>query len=106
MLVPFLILAACVVVWFPLVARLHWLLRTRQPDVYDSLGCPTLILNNTAENGWAFLRFILAGGFRNIDDSEIVRLCSFMRVFFIAYTVLFVGVVVFGVASGFAGGSQ
>ena len=93
--VPFLILAAGVVVWFLLLARLHWLMRRRQPEVFDSLGRPTLIFNNTVENGWAFMRFLLGGHFRKIDSPEIVRLCRFMRVFFFAYCALFVTLLVF-----------
>jgi hypothetical protein len=93
--VPFFVLCAGVVVWFVLVARLHWLLRRRQPEVFDSLGRPTLILNNTVGNGWAFLRFLLGGHFRKIDDPAIVRLCRFMRVFFFVYCVLFVTLLVF-----------
>ena len=83
------------VVWFILVARLNWLLRRRQPEVFDSLGRPTLILNNSVENGWAFLRFLLGGYFRKIDNPEIVSLCRFMRVFFFTYCVLFVTLLVF-----------
>ena len=48
-------------------------MRTRQPEVYDSLGRPTLFLSNTVENGWAFTRFLLLGRFQTIDDPEIVR---------------------------------
>jgi len=82
------------------VARLERLLRTRQPEVYHSLGRPALILNNTVKNGWAFLRFLLGGHFQEIDDPEIVRLCRLMRVFAICYLVFFIVVVVFGFASG------
>src|SRR5205823_3286120 len=73
--VLFFVLLACVVVWFILITRLFRLLRTRHPAVYDSLGRPTLILNNSIRNGWLFTRFLLGGHFRDIDDTETVRLC-------------------------------
>jgi hypothetical protein len=95
-----LLLFACLVVWFPLVAHLHRLLRTRHPDVYDALGRPTLILNNTIKNGWLFTRFLLGGHFEDIDDREIVLLCRFLRVFAFAYLALFLAIVIFGFASG------
>jgi hypothetical protein len=95
-----LILGLCVAVWFPLVARLHRLLRTRQPDVYESLGRPTLILNNSIRNGWLFSRSLLAGHFQDIDDAETLALCRFLRVFAFCYLVLFVAIVVFSFISG------
>ena len=94
--VLFFVLLACVIVWFVLVTRLFRLLRTRHPDVYESLGSPTLILNNSIRNGWLFTRFLLGGHFRDIDDTETVRLCQFMRVFAICYLVLFIALVVCG----------
>ena len=94
--VLFFVLLACVVVWFILITRLFRLLRTRHPAVYDSLGRPTLILNNSIRNGWLFTRFLLGGHFRDIDDTETVRLCQFMRVFAICYLVLFIALVVCG----------
>jgi hypothetical protein len=97
--VLFFILMGCVIVWFALVVRLHRLLRTRHPDVYDALGRPTLILNNSIKNGWLFTRFLLGGHFENIDDGETLQLCRFMRAFAFCYLVLFVALVVFGFAS-------
>ena len=57
--VLFFILTGCMILWFVLVARLHRLLRTRHPNIYDSLGRPTLILNNSLQNSGLFLRFLL-----------------------------------------------
>ena len=95
---PFLfgILMLSVVVGLALTARLHRLLRTRQPDVYDSLGRPTLFLNNTIRNGWAFQRFLLGGHFQEIDDPETLRLCRFMRIFAYCYLAFIIGFVLFG----------
>src|SRR4051812_11754041 len=98
--VLFFILTGCMMIlWFVLVARLHRLLRTRHPNVYDSLGRPTLILNNSLQNSGLFLRFLFGGHFESIDDGETVRLCRFMRVFAFCYLVLFVAAAVFGFAS-------
>jgi len=97
--VLFFILTGCVIVWFVLVARLHRLLRTRHPNIYDSLGRPTLILNNSIKNGALFIRFLLGGHFESIDDGETLRLCRFMRVFAFCYLVLFVATAMFGFAS-------
>ena len=72
----------CVPVWFVLTARLYRLLRTRHPDVYDSLGRPTLIFSNNIRNGWLVTQFLLGGHFEGIEDSEILRLfnsCGFSQ---------------------------
>src|SRR5947208_15116703 len=94
--VLFFVLLACVVVWFILITRLHRLLRTRHPHVYDSLGRPTLILNNSIRNGWLFTRFLLGGHFEEIEDGETLRRCQFMRVFAFCYLAFFIPIVVFG----------
>jgi hypothetical protein len=94
----FVILLVCVIIWFVLVTRLFRLLRTRHPDVYDSLGRPTLILNNSIRNSWLFTRFLLGGHFEAIDDGETLRLCQFMRVFAFCYLAFFIAIVVFSFA--------
>src|SRR6266853_7049842 len=87
----------CVPVWFVLTARLYRLLRTRHPDVYDSLGRPTLIFNNNIRNGWLVTQFLLGGHFEGIEDSETLRLCQFMRIFAVCYLTLVIVIFVFGV---------
>ena len=96
----FVFLAASTTAWFVIVAHLLRLLRTRQPDVYDRLGRPTLILNNNVQNGWLFTRFLLGGHFTDIVDTETLFVCRFLRVFAFAYTALLVFIVVLGFATG------
>jgi hypothetical protein len=95
----FFVLMVCVVIGFTLTSRFHRLLRERHPEVYDSLGRPTLFLNNSVQNGWASLRFILGGHFQTLGDPEVVRLCRLIRIFFFCYTLFFIALVVFGFAS-------
>src|SRR5436190_3398311 len=92
-LLLFSMLMASVIAWFIMATHLFRLLRTRHPDVYDSLGRPTLILNNNVQNGWLFMRFLLGGRFEKIDDAETLRLCQFMRVFAYCYFGLFIATV-------------
>ncbi len=91
--VHFFILMFSVLVWFVLMARLHRILRTRHPQIWNRIGRPTLFLNNTVQNGLVTIRFLLAGHFRELDDPTLVRLGSFMQVFFYAYTVIFISLV-------------
>jgi hypothetical protein len=97
-LMPYLvaILMASVGLGFFLTARLYSLLRKRHPDLYKSLGSPSLFLNNSIQNGLAVQRFVLLGRFRQIDDPQLVRLCTFLRAFSICYIVYVVALMIFG----------
>jgi len=92
----FRVLTACVALGFYLQSRLYNFLRNRHPKVYESLGRPTLFLNNSIQNGLAVQGFILFGRFKHIDDPKLVRLCSFLRVFLFCYLVFFAYVVIYG----------
>jgi hypothetical protein len=89
----FTVLFAAVLIWFALGARLFQLLRESHVEVYQSLGSPSLLSNSTKSN-WLIMRFLMTGSYRELGDERLTRLCSFMRIFFIAYTVWFIGPVV------------
>ncbi len=84
------ILVVSVVAWFSVMSRFYRILRTRHSATYESLGRPTLFLNNSPQNGLATLRFLLGGKFRQLKDPELQRLGSFMQVFFYVYCAVFV----------------
>jgi disulfide bond formation protein DsbB len=100
-LMPFLfaILLISCFLGFILMARLHRLLHTRQPNVYESLGSPTLFLNNNIKNGWAMQRFLLGGHFQQVNDPVALRFCRFMRAYTFCYLAFFAGFVVVGLFS-------
>ena len=87
----FTVLFTAILVWFALAARLFRLLREDHSEVYESLGSPTLFLNNSIKNNWLSLRFLIAGNFRELGDERVTRLCGFMRIFLVAYFVWFIG---------------
>jgi hypothetical protein len=80
---------AMVVVWFILMNRLFRILRTRHPATYDSIGRPTLFLNNSIKNGLLTTRFLLGRHYRKIQDPELHSLCGFLNVFFWIYLAVF-----------------
>ena len=63
-------------------------LRRSYPDVWKSLGSPS-VLNNTMGNGLATLKYLLRGEFRRLDDREFVQLCEITRLFDMVYLVGF-----------------
>jgi hypothetical protein len=91
----FLAFLGCAVVSVVMMTELFRLLRERHPAVYDSLGRPGF-LNNSIQNGFSVLRFILGGYFRQTQDAELIRLCRFIRVFSYSYWAFFIAIVIVG----------
>ena len=85
------VLFAAILVWFALASRLLSLLKDDHHDVYESLGSPSLVANNSVKNNWLSLRFLMSGAYRSIEDDRVSRLCRFMRLFLVLYTVWFIG---------------
>lgn len=100
--ISFAALFLAALVWLVLMSRLYRILRTRHPETYEQLGRPTLFLNNSPQNGIATVRFLLGGHFRQLNDPELLRLGVFMQVFFYAYMVYFVSLVVLMFTSGWS----
>ena len=98
-----LVMMAMVVTWFILMNRLFKILRTRHPDTYNSIGRPTLFPNNSIQNGFLAIRFLLGKRYRQIQDPELHSLCNFLNVFFWLYSLVFISVI-FGLpfTEGFA----
>ena len=45
-------------------------------DIYQKLGYPTIIRNNTISNGLAFQKFLLTRLYRSLEDRTLNRLCD------------------------------
>jgi hypothetical protein len=86
----------CAAVSYAMMTQLYRMLRERHPAIYDSLGQPGSFWNSSMKSGFAVLAFILGGHFRATHDTEVIRLCRFIRVFSYVYWVFFVAVVVLG----------
>lgn len=94
-IVWFSVLFAAILAWFALAARMFRLLRQDHREVYESLGSPSLVLNNSVRNGWLSLRFLMSGDYREVNDHRVRRLGDVMRVFFVAYVLWFLGPILF-----------
>ena len=70
----FTVLFAAILVWFAFAARLFRLLREEHGEVYESLGSPSLFLNNSVKNNWLSLRFLATGSYRELGDKRVTRL--------------------------------
>ncbi len=92
----FLVMMTMVLIWFILMNRLFKILRTRHPNTYDSIGRPTLFLNNNIQNGLLTLRFLLGRRYRQIQDPELHSVGNFLNVFFWFYLIVFASVI-FGI---------
>jgi hypothetical protein len=78
---------------FVLAMILHGLflrrLRREYPEVWESLGRPTLIINNSPRNSLASLKYLFAAQYRELPDDGFVRYCDFLRMFDLVYGIVF-----------------
>lgn len=97
--IVFLVLGVGVAVGFVLHSRFLKILKTRHPDVWETLGKPSLFLNNSIKNGWAVQRFLFKKEYLSLNDPLFISQCNFLRSFGQAYLLFFVGIIVFLVIS-------
>ncbi|MCL1050455.1 hypothetical protein L2755_12565 [Shewanella abyssi] len=90
-----------VLVWFFLCHRLFKILELRHPEKYESMGKPSLIMNNSISNNMAFMRFLFKSEWRELDDSGVTSLSKGMLVFFLLYSAVFL-VFFVGINLGYA----
>jgi len=64
-------------------------LRQKYPNVWESLGRPTLIMNNSPRNSLASLKYLFTAQYRELPDQSFVRYCDFLRIFDLAYGLIF-----------------
>ncbi len=69
-------------------------LKNDHPQVWEKLGRPTLILNNTITNGLAVFRFVQWGEYESLKDDSFIQFSRFMkwchRIFFVNFATLLV----------------
>ena len=95
------ILFCSVLVWFVLCIRLFKILETRHPEKYESMGKPSLIMNNSLSSNMTFMKFLFKREWRELEDSGLAMLCKSMLVFFALYTLGFL-ILFFSVMLGYA----
>ena len=71
-------------------------LRDRHRQIWESLGRPSLVANNSIENSVATLRYLFRGSFKELPDPQLRALCELLRLFDVGYLLLFAIVVIFG----------
>ena len=100
-LVFFVLLVAVI---FGLGIHYHFLreLRSRHPQVWDSLGRPTLVMNNSISNGLAVLRFLSRKDYEALDDPGFAQFAGRVRTFDICYTIFFGAILVWNLIEIFA----
>lgn len=82
-------LGALLIVSAVQTSRLIRMLRERHERIYESLGRPTLLLNNSVANSARLMAFLWKGRFRETSDQELIQCASWLRVIQAAYFALF-----------------
>lgn len=99
--VVFGILFCSVFVWFFLCYRLFKILETRHPEKYESMGKPSLIMNNSISSNITFMKFLFKREWKELDDTGLELLGRSMLVFIAVYLVGFLALL-FAVPLGLA----
>lgn len=94
LIVGFAVLIANGAVLLVLTLWMFRLLRERHPLTYEIIGSPTLFWNNSPRNHWLFLKFLFGSQWQELDDSAVAKICPFMRVLIVVYTLVFLGLLV------------
>ena len=88
--VVFALMFAAIIAW---LVSVHLVLRRVQrahPELYEDMGRPHVILNNTPQNNGPVLSLILGRGYRGLQDPVLERLGDRARIVFFAACVLIV----------------
>jgi hypothetical protein len=67
-------------------------LRRRHPDVWDSLGSPGLIRNNSLRETLLFLKFLFRREYLKVNDVRLHRLAQASLVWFVFYILFFISI--------------
>ena len=90
------------VIYLFLLARLFNRLEGHHGAVHESLGRPSLFLNNNIRNNWLVIGWLWRKEFATLPDHETVRRATIVRVLFIALAVNFALMMVLFFAFGAA----
>jgi hypothetical protein len=76
-------------VWFILVAKLYKILAVDHPEIYESMGKPTLFWNKSPRSAWAIMKFIFRREYLALRSEKLAKLGNFMFLFSVGYLILF-----------------
>ncbi len=69
--------------------KMHKIFRVRHQNLWEKLGKPTMILNNSIANNLSVLRFLWKKEYEKTKDSELIAVCRFNRIYFQIYLIFF-----------------
>ena len=91
------VLIVSILIWFYLCARFDTILKERHPIIFEEIGKPNLLTNNTFSNNTLFFKFLFSNEWKTLNDQELIRLAQFMKLFFIVYMCFLVYIFTFGI---------
>jgi hypothetical protein len=83
-------MAISFVVCFAISGRVLALMRDRHRETWESLGSPSLFVNNSIGNAVRLWLFNVRGGYKRLDDPQLARLVRCMNVVSLVYLACFV----------------
>lgn len=79
LIVDLLILMLIGPMYFGSLRKMLAYMKTNRGDLWEDLGRPTLILNNSIGNSSQVIRFLIYRKYEGSDDADFVRLCCKAR---------------------------
>ncbi len=65
-------------------------LKEKYPTVWESLGNPTLLKNNSPKNNFDVQKYIFKKEYKTLDDKAFISFCDSLRIFNIFYLCYFI----------------
>jgi hypothetical protein len=87
------VLAVMAFVWFGLCIWTFRRLEKSHPEKYIEIGRPSLVLRNTLESNWSFMKFMWRSDYSVLNDPLLTQICSIMKALLCAYGLLFITMV-------------
>jgi len=79
-----------VIIWFALCMKLFKILRNRHPGIYEDMGEPSLLANNTFANNIGLVKYLFKRKWSTLNDSELEKLSNVMLVYWCVYFASFI----------------
>lgn len=88
--------------YYIFLTRLLRILREEYPDTFEELGSPSVFENNSLENNWWTLRFVMTSRCHDLGDRRISSTCRALRLFLIGAVAWAVIMTLYSVFSWYA----
>jgi hypothetical protein len=85
------LLLVATIAWLFLSRRLYDVLKRSYPEIYTSLGSPTLFMRKSIVANYKVFMFLMRNDYESTKDKQIIRLCKGLRYILFLFLFLLAG---------------